>query len=87
MYSSFVNFLGKLHKSACATTAVHTSAPSVYFANLRARPILATVLGMANVKEHATLSARASVDHGVEVETTGEHVNRAADRRCSGSAC
>ena len=35
---------------------------------------------MANAKEHATLSAGASVDHGVEVETTGQHVNRAADR-------
>lgn len=35
-----------------------------------------------NVKEHATLSAGASVDHGVEVESTGEHVNRAADRGC-----
>jgi hypothetical protein len=40
-----------------------------------------------NVKEHAPLSARASVDHGVEVETTGEHVNRAADRGCCVSAC
>lgn len=28
---------------------------------------------LANVKEHATLSVGASVDHGVEVETTGEH--------------
>ena len=37
---------------------------------------------MPNVKEHATLSARASVDHGVEVETTGGHVNRAAGRGC-----
>ena len=42
---------------------------------------------MANAKEHATLSAGASVDHGVEVETTGEHVNRAADRGLTGSAC
>jgi hypothetical protein len=37
---------------------------------------------LANVKEHATLSAGASVDHGVEVGTTQEHVNRAADRGC-----
>lgn len=36
----------------------------------------------ANVKEHATLSARARVDHGVGVETTGDHENRAADRGC-----
>ena len=42
---------------------------------------------LANVKEHATLSAGASVDHGVEVETTGEHVNRAADRGCCVSTC
>ena len=40
-----------------------------------------------NVKEHAPLSARASVDHGVNVETTGEHVNRAADRGCCVSSC
>jgi hypothetical protein len=35
-----------------------------------------------NVKEHAPLSAAASVDYGVGVETTVEHVNRAADRGC-----
>ena len=39
-------------------------------------------VSLSNVKEHATLSARASVDHGVDVETTDEHVNRAADRGC-----
>ncbi len=37
---------------------------------------------MANVKEHATLSARASVDHGVGVGVKKRHVNRAADRGC-----
>jgi len=37
---------------------------------------------VANVKEHATLSAGASVDHGVDVEITENHVNRAADRGC-----
>lgn len=37
-------------------------------------------LGFLAVKEHAPLSAGARVDHGVEVETTEEHVNRAADR-------
>ena len=42
---------------------------------------------MANVKEHATLSAGASVDHGVEVEATEDHVNRAADRGCCVSTC
>ena len=42
---------------------------------------------LANVKEHATLSAGASVDHGVEVETTGEHENREADRGCCVSTC
>ena len=36
----------------------------------------------ANVKEHATLSAGASVDHGVEVECRKRHENRAADRGC-----
>jgi hypothetical protein len=40
-----------------------------------------------NVKEHATLSAGASVDHGVDVETTLEHENRAADRGCCVSTC
>ena len=35
---------------------------------------------MANAKEHATLSAGASVDHGVEVVVAENHVNRAADR-------
>jgi len=42
---------------------------------------------LPNVKEHAPLSARASVDHGVEVESTGEHENRAADRGCCVSTC
>jgi hypothetical protein len=42
---------------------------------------------LANVKEHAPLSAGASVDHGVGVETTGEHENRAADRGCCVSTC
>jgi hypothetical protein len=42
---------------------------------------------LENVKEHATLSAVAGVDHGVEVETTGEHENRAADRGCRVSTC
>ena len=42
---------------------------------------------LENVKEHATLSAGASVDHWVEVGITGEHVNRAADRGCSVSTC
>ena len=36
----------------------------------------------ANVKEHAPLSARARVDHGVEVQITEDHENRAADRGC-----
>ena len=42
---------------------------------------------LPNVKEHATLSARARVDHGVEVEFRKSHVNRAADRGCCVSAC
>lgn len=40
-----------------------------------------------NVSEHAPLSAGASVDHGVEVETTQEHEDRGADRGCCDSAC
>jgi hypothetical protein len=39
-------------------------------------------ISWANVKEHATLSARARVDHGVEVECRKGHENRAADRGC-----
>jgi len=35
-----------------------------------------------SVKEHATLAAGANVDHGVDVKTTENHVNRAADRGC-----
>jgi hypothetical protein len=38
---------------------------------------------LPNVKEHATLSARASVDHWVEVKATEDHENRAADRGCA----
>ena len=45
------------------------------------------LISLQNVKEHATLSAGASVDHGVDVETTKEHVNRAADRGCCVSSC
>ena len=37
---------------------------------------------LANVKEHATLSAGASVDHGVEVKCRKGHENWAADRGC-----
>jgi hypothetical protein len=40
-----------------------------------------------SVKEHATLPARVSVDHGVGVETKEEHINQAADRGCCVSAC
>lgn len=42
---------------------------------------------LPNVKEHATLSAGASVDHGAEVGITEDHVNRAADRGCCVSTC
>ena len=38
-------------------------------------------------KEHAALSAFASVAHGVEVKTTEDHVNRAADKGCCVSSC
>ena len=50
-------------------------------------PTLRFLDSYPNVKEHATLSAGASVDHGVDVKTTGEHVNRAADRGCCVSTC
>jgi hypothetical protein len=40
-----------------------------------------------NVKEHATLSAGAHVDHGVEVKSTEDHINKAADRGCCVSTC
>ena len=40
-----------------------------------------------NVKEHATLSAGASVERGVEVKTTEEHENMAADGGCCASSC
>ena len=42
---------------------------------------------IANVKEHATLSAGAHVNHGVEVRITEDHENRAADRGCCVSSC
>jgi hypothetical protein len=45
------------------------------------------VLFLENVKEHAPLSAAASVDYGVGVETTENHENRAADRGCCVSSC
>ena len=44
-------------------------------------------ISLANVKEHAPLSAGASVDHGVDVGITEDHVNRAADRGCCVSTC
>ncbi len=44
--------------------------------------IVLSAISLENVKEHATLAAGASVDHGVEVKTKGEHINRAADRGC-----
>ena len=53
---------------------------------LRRRPFL-DIKSWANVKEHAPLSARARVDHGVEVEGRKGHVNRAADRGCCVSSC
>jgi hypothetical protein len=44
--------------------------------------VLFLFIFLQNVKEHAPLSAGASVDHGVEVEGRKWHVNRAADRGC-----
>ena len=77
--------------------AVFTEAPSVTNANRYANMamptafhigILAEVIFISsNVKEHAPLSAGAGVDNGVEVETTEDHVNRAADRGCWISFC
>ena len=45
------------------------------------------VLFLPNVKEHATLAAGASVDHGVDVGITEDHANRTADRGCCVSSC
>jgi hypothetical protein len=42
---------------------------------------------LANVKEHAPLSAGASVDHGVEDVIMEDHVNRTADMGCCVSTC
>ena len=42
-------------------------------------PLIRMRIFLHNVKEHATLSAGAHFDHGVEVETTDDHANRAAD--------
>jgi len=44
-------------------------------------------ISSTNVPEHAPLSAGACVDNGVDVETTGEHENRAADGGCRVSTC
>ncbi len=54
---------------------------------MSSRFVIVSSNSQTNVKEHATLSARARVDHGVEVETTLEHENRAADRGCCVSTC
>ena len=45
------------------------------------------LISLENVKEHATLSAGAHVERGVDVETTEDHVNKAADRGCCVSSC
>jgi len=45
------------------------------------------IIFIANVKEHAPLSAGASVDHGVEVVITREHRNRTACRGCHDASC
>jgi hypothetical protein len=54
---------------------------------VRLRVDLAWSSFLANVKEHATLSAGANVDHRVEVEATEDHENREADRGCCVSTC
>lgn len=53
------------------------------FGKIMVKCILLTGRSGVNVKEHAPLLARASVDHGVGVETKVKHENRAADRDCS----
>jgi hypothetical protein len=40
--------------------------------------VVVNVSYLPNVKEHATLSAGARLDHGVEVQTTESHRNRVA---------
>jgi len=46
------------------------------------RVVRGTSSFLPNVKEHAPPLARASVDHGVSVKITQEHVNRAASGGC-----
>ena len=58
-----------------------------WFVEIRAEALKKACGDEPNVKEHATLSAGARVDHGIEVKTTGKHVNRAADRGCCVSTC
>ena len=54
------------------------------YRNTLATPNLATprLPVKQNVKEQATLSARASVDYGLKVETKREYLNGAAGRGC-----
>jgi hypothetical protein len=68
------------------STASRALAPSEV-SGWRSRVVLGWSFFLPNVKEHTPLSARASVDHRVEVETTVNHRNRAADRGCCGSTC
>ena len=84
-----------IHKpSSCNTQRRCSLYHASYRARLRlllarqGRPVTCdSTFFLANVKEHATLSAEASVDHVVKVRYTEEHENRAADRGCCVSTC
>jgi hypothetical protein len=81
--------------SQITRTPGNTDADITMAANINSRRLVCFMVATGsmvlnsstNVKEHATLSAGASVDHGVDVETRKEHVNRAADRGCCVSPC
>jgi hypothetical protein len=73
--------------SSSGVAAIHIDVAQSVKEEIRVTSVFIVVLLLPNVKEHATLSARARVNHGVEVKTTGDHVNRSADRGCCVSTC
>jgi hypothetical protein len=76
--------IADLRNGKQSTTKVNAATNAYHPCGLGMRLIF---IFLANVKEHATLSAEAHVDHGVEVGIEIEHVNRAADRGCCVSTC
>ena len=75
------------YQARCALTETCVHKPRYYVGlkprtDLKQLPHGGNYLFQANVKEHATLSARTLADHGVRGVVTGDHENRAADRGC-----